>query len=75
MQVEPSPTTGSFTKLPMAHDSSGSAIYPMTSMAFSNTNASDEGRSNYFEFKPYVGPNMVLLYTIFSLLIIRLNLV
>ncbi|NP_001275533.1 probable WRKY transcription factor 20-like [Cucumis sativus] len=57
--VEPSPTTGSFTKLPMAHDSSGSAIYPMTSMAFSNTNASDEGRSNYFEFKPYVGPNMV----------------
>ncbi|XP_050942178.1 probable WRKY transcription factor 20 isoform X1 [Cucumis melo] len=59
LKVEPSPTTGSFTKLPMAHDSSSSAIYPMTSMAFSNTNASDEGRSNYFEFKPYVGPNMV----------------
>ena len=60
VQVEPSPTTGSFTKLPMAHDSSSSAIYPMTTMACSNANASDEGNSNYFEFKPYVGPNMVI---------------
>lgn len=59
LKVEPSPTTGSFTKLPMAHDSSSSAIYSMTTMAFSNINASDEGRSSYFEFKPYVGPNMV----------------
>ncbi|XP_022932357.1 probable WRKY transcription factor 20 isoform X1 [Cucurbita moschata] len=58
-KVEPSPTTGSFTKLPMTHDSSSSAIYPMTTMACSNANASDEGNSNYFEFKPYVGPNMV----------------
>ncbi|KAG7028279.1 putative WRKY transcription factor 20 [Cucurbita argyrosperma subsp. argyrosperma] len=59
LKVEPSPTTGSFTKLPMAHDSSSSAIYSMTTMAFSNTHASDEGRSSYFEFKPYAGPNMV----------------
>ncbi|XP_057441057.1 probable WRKY transcription factor 20 isoform X2 [Lotus japonicus] len=61
LQVEPSPTTGSFAKLfQTVHGSTASnasVTFPVTTVCF-NTSAVDEGKSSFFEFKPHNRSNM-----------------
>lgn len=65
LQVEPSPTTGSFAKLfQTVHGSTASnasVTFPVTTVCF-NTSAVDEGKSSFFEFKPHNRSNMVINY-------------
>nr|AAL32033.3 WRKY-like drought-induced protein [Retama raetam] len=60
--VEPSPTTGSFSKLLQtvhgSMPSAASATFPVTTACF-NTNTVEERKSNIFEFKPHNKSNMV----------------
>ncbi|KAJ7960873.1 putative WRKY transcription factor [Quillaja saponaria] len=50
MKVEPSPTTGSFTKPRMLHGSVASATFPVTT-GCSDTNILKDRKSSFFEFK------------------------
>ncbi|KAK7256375.1 hypothetical protein RIF29_29818 [Crotalaria pallida] len=57
--VEPSPTTGSFSKLHQTlHGSMPSATFPVTTACF-NTNTVDERKSSFFELKPHNLSNLV----------------
>lgn len=56
LQVEPSPTTGSFAKPQMIHGSVGSSMFSSTSNC-SNSNTFDERKSGSFEFKPHTVSN------------------
>ncbi|KAF1890322.1 hypothetical protein Lal_00013576 [Lupinus albus] len=62
IKVEPSPTTGSFSKLLQtvhsSMSSSASATFPVTTTCF-NTNTIEERESNIFELKPHNISNMV----------------
>ncbi|XP_019460532.1 PREDICTED: probable WRKY transcription factor 20 isoform X2 [Lupinus angustifolius] len=62
LDVEPSPTTGSFSKLLQtvhgSMSSAESATFPVTTTCFNN-NTIEERESNIFEFKPHNISNMV----------------
>ncbi|CAI8596688.1 unnamed protein product [Vicia faba] len=62
MKVEPSPTTGSLPRLQQTSHgfmtSFTSAAFPVTTVCY-NTNAVDDGKSSFFEFKPHNRSNMV----------------
>ncbi|KAK7299964.1 hypothetical protein RJT34_10795 [Clitoria ternatea] len=61
MKVEPSPTTGSLQLTQIVHGfiaSTAPATFPVTTACF-NTNAVDNRKSTFFEFKPHNRSNMV----------------
>ncbi|KAF7831305.1 putative WRKY transcription factor 20 isoform X1 [Senna tora] len=58
IKVEPSPTTGSFTKPQTVLGSVASATFPVTTAHF-NTNTADDRKSAIFEFRPCSSSDMV----------------